>query len=207
MIDFGGRLDTRLMLLTASSRVGSGSRPRAAESIAGRSDVFDLLLGILHGQHIVVAGLRIDPKARRDHLVRCQRRDHVVHHFFLSRGPARWRACGRCRAAAPDNRDPAGCKHRPRRASAESAAARSSASVVALLACSMPATCTSIGAGRPMFSTASTRPPDWKIGAQLRQLLSRCAVLHSRHVLIAAACGLPSGSPARRRYAWPELVV
>ena len=43
----------------------------------------DLPLGILHRQHVVVAGLGIDPKAGRDHLVRRQRGNHVVHHFAL----------------------------------------------------------------------------------------------------------------------------
>ena len=45
--------------------------------------VADLVLGVLHGQHVVVAALRIDPVARRDHLVRGQRGDDVVDHLAL----------------------------------------------------------------------------------------------------------------------------
>src|ERR1700741_2158482 len=42
----------------------------------------DLLVEILHRQHVVVPALRIDPVARRDHPIRRQRRDHVVHYVF-----------------------------------------------------------------------------------------------------------------------------
>ena len=43
----------------------------------------DLRLRILHGEHIVVAILGIDPIARRDHRVRGQRGDEVAHYFLL----------------------------------------------------------------------------------------------------------------------------
>jgi hypothetical protein len=43
----------------------------------------DLRFGILDGEEIVVAVLVIDPQVGSDHLVRRQRRDDVVQHFFL----------------------------------------------------------------------------------------------------------------------------
>ncbi len=48
-----------------------------------------------------------------------------------------------------------------------------------------PATCTSMGAGRPRFSTASTRPPDWKYALSSGRSRGD-AVLHARHVFVAA---------------------
>ncbi len=54
-------------------------------------------------------------------------------------------------------------------------------------ACSIlePATCTSMGAGRPRFSTASTRPPDEKYAVSSGS--SRLhALFHPRHVFVAA---------------------
>ena len=38
----------------------------------------------MDGQKVVVAGARIDPVAGRDHLVRGQRGDDIVHHFLLA---------------------------------------------------------------------------------------------------------------------------
>ena len=42
------------------------------------------LLGVLDGQEVVVAALRIDPDRRRDHLVRGERRDDVGDHVALA---------------------------------------------------------------------------------------------------------------------------
>ena len=42
----------------------------------------DLLIRILHGEHVVVSAARIDPVTRRDDAVRSQRGDHVVDDFF-----------------------------------------------------------------------------------------------------------------------------
>src|SRR5262249_59236129 len=46
-------------------------------------EIFYLRLRVLNGQHIIIAGLRIDPEAGRDHLVRSEGRDHVVDHLPL----------------------------------------------------------------------------------------------------------------------------
>src|ERR1700683_5205411 len=44
--------------------------------------VFDLLVGVLHRQHVVIAGVWIDPIARRYDTVRCERCDDVVHYIL-----------------------------------------------------------------------------------------------------------------------------
>ena len=38
-----------------------------------------LLVGVLHGEKVVVAAVRIDPVAGGDHAVRSERRNHVVY--------------------------------------------------------------------------------------------------------------------------------
>ena len=84
MIDLGRSLDS----LDAADHVQAG---RAATDAGPRSgmerrsiDVLDLVLGILHGQIVRIAVARIDPEAGRDHLVRSQRGDDVLHHFPLA---------------------------------------------------------------------------------------------------------------------------
>ena len=71
------------MLLTISRRVGSDCSAAAQRDRPEIGQGLDLALRILHGQHVVVAGLRIDPEAGRDHLIGGQRGDDVVDHFAL----------------------------------------------------------------------------------------------------------------------------
>ena len=42
----------------------------------------DLLIEVLHGKHVVIASLGIDPVTRLDHAVGGQSSDHIVHHRF-----------------------------------------------------------------------------------------------------------------------------
>ena len=67
----------------ASSRVGCGLLGAAQRDRAQIADAPHLVFGILNRQHVVVAVLGIDPVARRDHLVRSERGDHVADHFAL----------------------------------------------------------------------------------------------------------------------------
>ena len=82
VIHFGGRLDAR------DARDGveaSGiSHARAAyRNGAQVVEITDLGFRILHGQHVVVAGLGIDPETGRDHGVGSERGDDVADHFLL----------------------------------------------------------------------------------------------------------------------------
>ena len=82
MIDLGGRLNPadRADHVEAGRCGVAGPAQRDGAQVA---ESRDLALGILHGQHVVVAGFRIDPETGCDHAVRGQGGDHVVHHLAL----------------------------------------------------------------------------------------------------------------------------
>jgi hypothetical protein len=44
-----------------------------------------LVFRILNGEHVVVPGLGVDPKARLDHAIRGQGGDHVIDDFLLAK--------------------------------------------------------------------------------------------------------------------------
>ena len=83
VIDFGGRLDA----VDAGDRVETRAdcgRPAAAQRNGAQvGDAAHLVLGVLHGEHVVVAVAGIDPVAGRDHLVRGERGDDVADDFAL----------------------------------------------------------------------------------------------------------------------------
>ena len=151
----------RRRLLIMFSRVGSrvaGSLERDRRQVRQRGD---LVLRILDRQHVVVAGLRIDPVAGRDHAVRGERGDDVVDHFLLIQAEL-------AGAGPVDVQSERWVVQVLRNVGIRDSAYRADLRGKLLAPCSNaasmsePATCTSMGAGIPMFSTASTRPPDWK---------------------------------------------
>ena len=82
VIHLGRRLERRDVATTSSVRrlsVRAGMERNGAQI----AQVLNVAFGILHGQHVVVAALRIDPVARRDHAVGRQRGDDVVDDFAL----------------------------------------------------------------------------------------------------------------------------
>ena len=70
--------------------------------------VANLSIGILNGEHVIVAGLRINPIARRDNAVRSKSRNHVVDNILGASTQSSWRARGRCPFQAPGTSDLAG---------------------------------------------------------------------------------------------------
>ena len=82
VIDFGRRRDRRhlrdrveqrrILLVLAVQR-----------DAAQVEQVADAVFRILDREHVVVAAARIHPEARGDHLIRRERRDHVVHDLAL----------------------------------------------------------------------------------------------------------------------------
>ena len=82
MIHFGGRSGCAESWLTESSRVGCFELRRAQRHRRQVGKIFDEVFGILDREQIIVAGLGINPIARRDHPVGSQRGDDVVHDFL-----------------------------------------------------------------------------------------------------------------------------
>ena len=83
MVDFGRSIDRR--------DIGHGLQGRVILDIRSaqrnlfeilHAHVLDLLVEVLHGKHVVVAGLGIDPVAGLDHAVGGESGDHVVDHLF-----------------------------------------------------------------------------------------------------------------------------
>ena len=89
VIDFGRAHRTQFRLATMSSRVGVRHPGAAQRNRAEVGQALDLLLGVLNGQKVVRCPLRIDPVARRDHLVRGQRRDDVGDDFAFAEAQLR----------------------------------------------------------------------------------------------------------------------
>ena len=79
VVDLGWRIDLLRKHNRAEGRV-------ALAVLAAKRDIPELLhihvanlpIGILNGEHVIVAGLRINPIARRDNAVRGKSRDYVV---------------------------------------------------------------------------------------------------------------------------------
>ena len=120
---------------------------------------FDRPFRILNGQQVIVARFRINPIARRDHAVGGERADDVVDDFLLGRPSSLART--RSMLSANGGRGDVLRNHHVAHAGQASDCGRrcfgrwhESRSM------SDPLTCTSIGAGRPRLSTASTKPPD-----------------------------------------------
>src|ERR1017187_10504047 len=92
-IDIGGA--AQLVVIHLGGRQNAGDVADSVEAGGCRSagptqgdgaqigQVLHLALGILHGQHIVVAALGIDPVAGRDHTVGGEGGDDVVYYFAL----------------------------------------------------------------------------------------------------------------------------
>ena len=92
VVHLGGRVDR--------FREDHGAQRRVAcLPLAAKRNVFELLHvhvldlvgGVLHGEHVVVAGVGVDPVAGRDDAVRGERSDDVVDHI-LRREPDERRA-------------------------------------------------------------------------------------------------------------------
>ncbi len=83
MIHFGGRLFA-LHLRDRIERGGFLTAGRAQRDGLQIIQRYDLVVFILHGQHVVVAGFGVYPVARRDHLVGGEGGDDVADHFLLS---------------------------------------------------------------------------------------------------------------------------
>ncbi len=71
------------MVLTVSSRVGRGRIGAAQRDGRQVGKVFYEAFRILDGEEIIVATFRVNPIARRNHLVGSQRRDDVANNFFF----------------------------------------------------------------------------------------------------------------------------
>jgi hypothetical protein len=134
------------------------------------SRLSNLLFGILHVQEIVVVVLGIDPDIRRYHLVRSERRNDVLDHFLLAQSQfAGARAIdlqlqGRVIEILRD----VSIRHAAYLADLPGQIERGLIAGLQIRA----ATCTSMGAASPRFSTASTRLPEEKYDASSGS--SRC---------------------------------
>ena len=86
VVELGWSLDSFCRFTTVSSVVGSG-RFGARSGMSGQveriSDGGRALFVILDGKKIVIAGFTVDPVIRRDHGIRIQGRDDVVHDILL----------------------------------------------------------------------------------------------------------------------------
>ena len=162
MVHFGRSPDV-LSFTTASSVVGASGWERAWECWSDRvklwiAAAFSI---ILDGQEIIVAALAVDPIVRRDHGVRIERGDHVIDDFFL--GQSQFGGMH-----AVDIQAQAGIVHILRNVDLAHAGQLPDAArqvlgdVVDAFAGFGLLTCTSIGAGIPMFRIASTIEPLWK---------------------------------------------
>ena len=74
--------------------------------------VLNLLVGVLHGEEVVVAAVRIDPVAGGDHAVRGERRDHVVDDVGGRQAQARSHLAPYVQLQCRDSRGPAESAHR-----------------------------------------------------------------------------------------------
>jgi hypothetical protein len=159
VIHLGGRLNAG-DVADGVQAGGCGAAGPAQRNGAQIVQVLHLALGILHGQHIVVAALGIDPVAGRDHAVGGERGDDVVHHFALIQAQLAGAGAidieAQRRVVDVLRRVDVGHAGILRIRAESSSAASCDFCILA------PSTCTSMGAGMPIFSTASTRPPDWK---------------------------------------------
>ena len=90
MIDFGRRVD-RVQINDGFERRRVLAVRRPQRNLAEVVHGADLVFGILHGQHVAVAGLRIDPEAGGDHRVGSERRDDVIDYVLRSNAQADWR--------------------------------------------------------------------------------------------------------------------
>ena len=83
MIDLGRRIDLFGEDHRAQRRIALRARSMQGNVLEFlHVHVLDLLGGILHGQHVVVARLRIDPVAGRDHAVGRERGDDIVDYVL-----------------------------------------------------------------------------------------------------------------------------
>ncbi len=82
VVHFGGRGDAGDV--ADHIEPGGGGRAGSTQRDGLKvSQSLNLVFGVLNGQHIIVAGLWIDPITRRYHLIGRQRRDHIVDHLAL----------------------------------------------------------------------------------------------------------------------------
>ncbi len=82
MVDLGGRLGPLDGGDGVEPRGGGKGRPAQGDApeVVERDDV---AFRVLDGEEVGIPGLRIDPEARGDHLVRVERGDDVAHHLLL----------------------------------------------------------------------------------------------------------------------------
>ncbi len=81
VINFGGGVDMRY----AADRVQAGglvTLRRAQRQRTEVSEIFHVILGILHCQKVIISRFGIDPIAGGDHSVGRERGDHAVNRFL-----------------------------------------------------------------------------------------------------------------------------
>ncbi len=81
VIHFSGSID-RADVGNRIERSGLFHASAAQRNLFEVVERLNLRFGILHGEHVVVAGFRIDPVTWCDHSVGTERGDYVIHHFF-----------------------------------------------------------------------------------------------------------------------------
>ena len=83
MIDLRGRIEARHLADGVEKR-GRFRFRRAQRNSLQVGEALNILLRILHGQHVIIPGLRVDPVTRGDHSIGSQCGNDIVYHLFLA---------------------------------------------------------------------------------------------------------------------------